>query len=266
MPSTIARFAADRIGDDIEIAGVAWRANLKAHLGGFYFVREFEHPDRETAIKLDSETTPFFSRRFTDAIDHFERQRFISSDEVFDIVERERDRSRVVSRALSGGVARLAQGILAEAIEPDGPGLDFFIASLQGLVDTDDLPVGKTLQDRSRLYLEQVFRTTLATSYNAGRQLSQEQIPEGSGLVWEYVTAGDNRVRHAHEDLDGKQFALGDATGRMVYPPNGFQCRCVMVVTDEINDEQMQRPVDLAGSVTSGFEGAPLDTVEREAA
>lgn len=40
---------------------------------------------------------------------------------------------------------------------------------------------------------------------------------------WQYVTAGDERVRDSHADLDGKIFKAGDP---QYYPPVGFNCRC----------------------------------------
>jgi len=43
---------------------------------------------------------------------------------------------------------------------------------------------------------------------------------------WEYVTAGDDRVRMQHESLDGRIFRYDDPEGARLYPPNDWGCRC----------------------------------------
>lgn len=43
---------------------------------------------------------------------------------------------------------------------------------------------------------------------------------------WQYVTAGDDRVRPAHAALDGMIFRLDDPEAARLWPPNDFGCRC----------------------------------------
>ena len=77
--------------------------------------------------------------------------------------------------------------------------------------------------------------------------------------MWEYSTAGDNRVRDSHRVLDGKQWPINDPEAVKVYPPNSFNCRCVMVVVDpeDIDPFQMQRSVNVDDAITEGFTGSP---------
>ncbi len=45
----------------------------------------------------------------------------------------------------------------------------------------------------------------------------------------QYQTAGDNKVRNAHQVLDGKVFDLNDPEAMDLLPPNGYGCRCEFV-------------------------------------
>ncbi len=48
-----------------------------------------------------------------------------------------------------------------------------------------------------------------------------------------YVTAGDSRVRPAHQVLNGKILKIDDSFWKTYYPPNGWNCRCTVVQMDE---------------------------------
>lgn len=47
-----------------------------------------------------------------------------------------------------------------------------------------------------------------------------------------YETAGDERVRQSHRSLDGVVRSVDDPFWDVYYPPNGWNCRCVVVQTD----------------------------------
>ncbi|MDP2061319.1 MAG: DUF935 family protein [Flavobacteriaceae bacterium] len=65
----------------------------------------------------------------------------------------------------------------------------------------------------------------------------------------EYQTVGDDRVRAAHDVLDGKIFNLRDPEAMKIWPPNGYGCRCEML--------QFNR-TPLPGQVTIGKDGLNL--------
>lgn len=44
--------------------------------------------------------------------------------------------------------------------------------------------------------------------------------------TWQYMTAGDDRVRSAHRALSGKKFEADGAAFDTIMPPNGWGCRC----------------------------------------
>lgn len=58
-------------------------------------------------------------------------------------------------------------------------------------------------------------------SYSAARW---EDYEEDSMLV--YTTAGDDRVRESHEELEGITLPKSHAFWDTFYPPNGWNCRC----------------------------------------
>ncbi len=46
---------------------------------------------------------------------------------------------------------------------------------------------------------------------------------------WEYRTAGDDKVREEHRELDGVILPANDPRWGKIYPPNGWSCRCYVV-------------------------------------
>ena len=72
---------------------------------------------------------------------------------------------------------------------------------------------------------ELIYRTNLQTSYNVGRYLQQvENIDDRP--YWQYVAVMDSRTRPSHAALHGLVLPADDPAWNVVYPPNGFNCRC----------------------------------------
>lgn len=46
---------------------------------------------------------------------------------------------------------------------------------------------------------------------------------------WEYKTAGDDKVRPEHAELDGLILPASDPRWDKIFPPNGWKCRCYVV-------------------------------------
>ena len=59
---------------------------------------------------------------------------------------------------------------------------------------------------------------------------------------WEYRTVGDDRVRPAHAALNGLILPANDPRWDMIYPPNGWNCRCWVVprTKAEVQDVDMK--------------------------
>lgn len=78
--------------------------------------------------------------------------------------------------------------------------------------------------------LEAIFRTGTGIGYGAGRW-SKNQDPEIREILWgyEFVTAGDDRVRPEHERLNGLQMPVNDPRWAQCWPPvpsSPWNCRC----------------------------------------
>lgn len=233
-------------------------------MAGTLFVHDIELPKAKIqlarTIKLANEqpSSTFLNLPFAEAIDHFLGRRILTRDEFDQLSDKLRFQSFTIANIYAmRTIERIKRQLDRSMQGPEGGGLRGFISQfLDAFGPTDD---EGEVQKRRR-HLENVYRTTTAGSYNAGRyQMQTDDAVVEAGGVWEYRTALDNRVRESHQALDGKQWEIGDPNGQAVYPPNGFQCRCVMVVVDsEDRDQtQLQRQVNIDEAITDGFRGAP---------
>ncbi len=92
------------------------------------------------------------------------------------------------------------------------------------------------LSPQSDFSLETIFRTQTQLAYGAGRYQA-DQRPAVQSILWgyRYSTAGDDRVRPSHAELDGVTLPKDDPFWQRFWPPNGWNCRCI---AEPIFDEQ----------------------------
>jgi len=78
--------------------------------------------------------------------------------------------------------------------------------------------------------LEAIYRTQVQAAYSAGRWNKLES-PEVQEILWgfEYATAGDDRVRPDHARMDGVKRPKNDPIWNVWTPPNGWNCRCLLL-------------------------------------
>jgi SPP1 gp7 family putative phage head morphogenesis protein len=90
---------------------------------------------------------------------------------------------------------------------------------------------------RNSFQLETIFRTQTQTAYSAGRWQSL-QDPDIQEILWGYklVTVGDDRVRDAHEPMDGTTLPKNDSYWEVNWTPNGWACRCQIIAIYEERD------------------------------
>jgi len=257
----IAQWAREDVAESPEILSTLWSTNSMTNLAGQLFVRDIELGDKVRKLEATGETAgTFLNLPFAEAIDHFESRSILPADEFDALIDAERSRAFTLRRAISDGVANDAFRRLRVAMDPGGAGLGEFIRDVSGGVTGAGFPGGV------RNYLETVYRTTTATSYNAGRYRQQfDPAVLADGGIWlEYRTAGDSRVRSEHEALNGKQWEPSDPELASVYPPNGFNCRCVVAATEVKNASQLSRDVDIDAAISDGFRAAPGAVIENE--
>lgn len=82
--------------------------------------------------------------------------------------------------------------------------------------------------------LETIVRTNISEAMNMGRKqiIENDIIADEVGYV-EYSAVMDERTRPTHAEMHGKVFRADDPIVDEIWPPNGYNCRCIMVpVTD----------------------------------
>jgi len=102
--------------------------------------------------------------------------------------------------------------------------------------------------------LKTIYRTNMASAYNAGRyreQKRQAELEVGAAPWWQYVAVLDQRTRDQHRVLDGKVFRHDDPFWDHFYPPNGFNCRCrVRALTDAMLKRRKLKPESSEGKLS----------------
>jgi len=73
-------------------------------------------------------------------------------------------------------------------------------------------------------YLKAEYNHAVSSSQMAGKWKQYEQ--DGDRYNLQYRTAGDERVRKTHSDLNNTTLPINDAFWNEYYPPNGWNCRC----------------------------------------
>lgn len=83
---------------------------------------------------------------------------------------------------------------------------------------------------------ESYRHTEYANAVNSGMQASRYySLKERADALpfWRYETMEDGRVREAHAKLNNKVFHHDDKIWNVIYPPNGWRCRCTVTPTDD---------------------------------
>ncbi|MDR1063061.1 MAG: minor capsid protein [Azoarcus sp.] len=80
--------------------------------------------------------------------------------------------------------------------------------------------------------LRTIFQTNVQTAYMAGRYKRLLGNADAAPW-WQYVAIMDGRTRHAHAELNGKVWRFDDPIWKVIWPPNGFNCRCRVTAISE---------------------------------
>jgi SPP1 gp7 family putative phage head morphogenesis protein len=121
------------------------------------------------------------------------------------------------------GLIEKVKGALSDIIDSGGTLSDFQKA-------VNALTTDASVEDLAAFQLSTVFQTNVQRAYQNGHyaQMIDPDVVEALPY-WKYMTAGDNRVRPNHAQLDGFVAQAKDPVWSRIYPPNGFNCRCTVV-------------------------------------
>ena len=82
----------------------------------------------------------------------------------------------------------------------------------------------------------------------------------GKFPYWQYVTAGDEKVREEHKKLDGVTLMHNDPLWDKIYPPNGWKCRCHVVprMKHEVSKEMVNTSKNIVEEYMGSDEWAKI--------
>lgn len=91
--------------------------------------------------------------------------------------------------------------------------------------------------------LRTIFQTNVQTSYMAGRY-KRLVDDAASRPYWRYVAVMDGRTRPEHAALNGKVYRWDDPIWAVIWPPNGWGCRCRVVALTEAEFRSLGVPLE----------------------
>ena len=145
-----------------------------------------------------------------------------------------------VAGVLKGEVLQDIQSALTDALA-SGKTYDDFLKRLKPQLKAKgwwgiphDPETGEVLQGRAMTphRLRTVYQTNMQSSYMAGRYKAQLENAD-QRPYWQYVAILDSRTRPRHRELNGRIFKYDDPAWGVLYPPNGYNCRCRVKALDQ---------------------------------
>lgn len=103
-------------------------------------------------------------------------------------------------------------------------------------------------------YIQTLVRTHSQLTYNAAQWVELATDENVWGFV--YITMRDDRVRETHQELDGITRRRFDPVWNVIWPPNGWNCRCQCVALYE-PEEITRLPRDIVDLVDPEFQFNP---------
>ncbi|WP_159428207.1 phage portal protein family protein [Brevinema andersonii] len=170
----------------------------------------------------DKNTVPYFST-FEEAKNWFTKKKVLSNTAYNKLEEELKQYAFTVT-----GLAKTEQigKVLDTLVKSYDEGLSYyeFKKQLKG--------ISEEIERITEAQLQLVYRQNMANAFSEGRF---KQMMQATDVFpnWEYITIGDGKVRPSHAALDGQIRRYDDPFWNMWYPPNGFNCRCVVEVTDK---------------------------------
>jgi SPP1 gp7 family putative phage head morphogenesis protein len=132
------------------------------------------------------------------------------------------------------------------------------------VVDPDTLDA-QLVQLGSNRRLKTIYQTNLQSAYMAARCKAQMQAKSFVYLM--YVAVMDSRTRPGHAALHGRVFRKDDPMWQVMYPPNGFNCRCrTRALTEGQVAAEGLKVESSAGKMVSKVVNAGVDKVTGEVA
>ena len=75
--------------------------------------------------------------------------------------------------------------------------------------------------------LKTIYRTNHSSAFNRGRYQTQFRSRQRRP-IWQYDARNDSLTRDTHRAMDNRIYTADDPIWNSIYPPNGFNCRCIV--------------------------------------
>lgn len=108
------------------------------------------------------------------------------------------------------------------------------------------------LDKYNELYLETEYEAVVRSTI-MGRQWLDIERDKDIYPYLKYVTAGDERVRLSHQELEGKIFPVDSPFWKLYYPPNGWLCRCTVKKLKEGEVSDLNATMKIADESTPDY-------------
>ena len=164
-----------------------------------------------------------------DAIAYLEEKGYELSWDWHDTLAEAHDKAFTVAKMTSERLLEQTRGIVV-AMQRDGKTLAQAAGELEeamrkagwwGRVESE----GAAVQLGSPRRIRTILRTNAATSYAAGRYKRMDEA-RVARPYWQYIAVQDGRTRPSHRALHGKVWPSDSPVWSVLFPPNGFNCRC----------------------------------------
>lgn len=158
-----------------------------------------------------------------------------------DMLDEAHDKAFTVAKAMRLDLLSDIRAALETALQ-DGQTLSQFIKTLQPTLEAqgwwgkqaivDSQGNAEMVQLGSPRRLQTIYQTNLQSAYMAGRKVSMEETAD-THPYWRYVAILDGKTRPGHRVMSGKVYRHDDPIWSVIYPPNGFRCRCRVTALTE---------------------------------
>jgi SPP1 gp7 family putative phage head morphogenesis protein len=236
---------------DPELERLIYEASVKSDLAGQMFVRLVELDPMGAQRQLAVDLRPAFLKMpFAEAV-AFWRERGGDPAILEEVLRAYRRRASMATDEQLDVISRRAVEELRRTLEEGNTLRDFSRA-----IDEQAITLGIAPADPS--YLENVYRTNVASAYGAGRwtQMNDPDVIEARPYR-QWFTARDNRVRAEHAPMESVVWRADNPAFATIAPPGGFMCRCSIVTVSQEEFDEEGLAANFVTAIPAGFEMTP---------
>ena len=166
---------------------------------------------------------------FTEAINWFKSKVQIPTATYKDLEQEMYSRAFVVAGAMTTEIVSDFYQVMVDVLEK---GLDkqYFEKEFNNIVNKH----GWSYHGNAGWRSDVIMDTNISAAYNAGKmKQDMDPILIEAYPYWQYKTRGDLLVRPEHGVWNNYAARYDDPIWKIVYPPNGYNCRCEVETLDE---------------------------------